>query len=123
MGMPQIPDGTNRPNIEEVIIDLLESIALEEMALSHILNAEGEKLQAVVCNFKNNQIDICDLNSVSKSINLTISNVIVKEWLLLTKFNNVKELADSSIIYNKECNCYKPKSCEPNPYNKQNKYN
>lgn len=46
MGMPIIEcSGTKK---EEAIADIIESIALMEAALSHILNAEGEKIQAVV---------------------------------------------------------------------------
>ena len=47
MSMPQIPD--INPSIhlkrEDVVTLLLASVALEEMSLSHILNAEGEKLR------------------------------------------------------------------------------
>lgn len=93
MGMPEIPDGKNRPNIDEVIIDLLESIALEEMAISHILNAEGEKLQALVSSYKNNQTNLCGLYKMSNTLNQTISDLIIKEWLLLSKFNNIKDLS------------------------------
>ena len=32
----------------QAITDLIESTALEEAALAHILNAEGEKLQAII---------------------------------------------------------------------------
>ncbi|MEM1484261.1 thioester domain-containing protein [Oscillospiraceae bacterium PP1C4] len=43
MGMPIIkPSSTNR---EQSITDIIESVALEQTALSHILNAEGEKIQ------------------------------------------------------------------------------
>lgn len=46
MGMPVItPSTTTRT---QAITDIIESIALEETALSHILNAEGEKIQKVV---------------------------------------------------------------------------
>lgn len=46
MGMPVItPSTTTR---EQAITDIIESIALEESALSHILNAEGEKLQKII---------------------------------------------------------------------------
>lgn len=34
--------------MHQAITDLLESIALEETAMSHILNAEGEKLQKAI---------------------------------------------------------------------------
>ena len=46
MGMPVItPSTTTR---SQAITDLIESVALEETALSHILNAEGEKIQKMV---------------------------------------------------------------------------
>ncbi|MBS5657865.1 MAG: hypothetical protein KHW76_05355 [Oscillibacter sp.] len=32
----------------QAITDLIESVALEEAALAHILNAEGEKLQRII---------------------------------------------------------------------------
>ncbi len=46
MGMPVITPGTGTR--EQAITDLVESIALEEAALAHILNAEGEKIQKIV---------------------------------------------------------------------------
>ncbi|MEG0752696.1 MAG: hypothetical protein RR461_02600 [Angelakisella sp.] len=46
MSMPIItPSTTSR---SQAITDIIESVALEQTALSHILNAEGEKIQAVV---------------------------------------------------------------------------
>lgn len=43
MSMPVITPGTvTRP---QAISDIIESVALEQTALSHILNAEGEKIQ------------------------------------------------------------------------------
>ncbi|MEG0804463.1 MAG: hypothetical protein RSF90_05860 [Pygmaiobacter sp.] len=44
MSMPVIVPGT--VTMEQAIADLIESVALEETGLSHILNAEGEKIQA-----------------------------------------------------------------------------
>ena len=46
MGMPVItPSITTRA---QAVTDIIESVALEETALSHILNAEGEKIQKMV---------------------------------------------------------------------------
>ena len=46
MGMPVITaSATTR---DQAITDLIQSVALEETALSHILNAEGEKLQKIL---------------------------------------------------------------------------
>ena len=46
MGMPVITASSFTR--EQAITDLIQSVALEEAALSHILNAEGEKIQKVV---------------------------------------------------------------------------
>lgn len=43
MSMPVITPGEG--SREQAITDLVESIALQETALSHIINAEGEKIQ------------------------------------------------------------------------------
>ena len=46
MGMPVItPSETTRT---QAVTDIIESVALQETALSHILNAEGEKIQKMV---------------------------------------------------------------------------
>ena len=47
MSMPVISMHPNPITMCQAVTDLLESIALEETALSHILNAEGEKLGKV----------------------------------------------------------------------------
>ena len=46
MGMPEIR--SSNVTRSQAITDILQSIALEEAALAHILNAEGEKLQCAI---------------------------------------------------------------------------
>ncbi|MBE5966785.1 MAG: hypothetical protein E7255_07435 [Lachnospiraceae bacterium] len=46
MGMPIITPCTTTP--EQAITDLVASIGIQESALSHIINAEGEKMQAII---------------------------------------------------------------------------
>ena len=46
MGMPVIVPGTSTRC--QAITDVVTSVALEQTALSHILNAEGEKIQKIV---------------------------------------------------------------------------
>ena len=48
MSMPVIQMPENPVSMPQAVTDLIESIALEETALSHILNAEGEKMQKVI---------------------------------------------------------------------------
>jgi len=45
MSMPQFPNPDTILSCDKAINAILTSIALEETALSHIINAEGEKLQ------------------------------------------------------------------------------
>ena len=80
MSLPNIPD--IRPfidlNRKDVVNLLLASIALEEIALAHVTNAEAEKIQEVLkCN-----PTIEELLEINDSVNHTLENVIKKEMLL-----------------------------------------
>ncbi|MBB5173631.1 hypothetical protein [Texcoconibacillus texcoconensis] len=90
MSLPNIPDIS--PNIdltrEEVINLLLTSIAMEEIGLSHIINAEGEKLQAGLCKAET----IEDLLDMNKSTEKMLQSTIKKEMLLQYKLENVIEM-------------------------------
>lgn len=46
MSMPKYPQQTSPPTRKQLINDILESIALEELAIAHLINAEAEKIQA-----------------------------------------------------------------------------
>lgn len=72
---------------ERVVNDILESVALEQAALAHILNAEGEKIQAALaipC------ITVCQLLEINSSVNETIQSVISLEQALLQKLHVIK---------------------------------
>lgn len=61
--------------------DIIESVALIETALSHILNAEGEKLQKVLATSD----DVCEILTTNKSIRETISGITHLEHVLYDK--------------------------------------
>ncbi|WP_064094028.1 hypothetical protein [Rossellomorea aquimaris] len=90
MSMPNIPN--IKPDIdlkrEDVISLLLASIALEEIGLSHLLNAEGEKLQ------KSISLANCsdDLLNANKSVERMLRTIIKKEMLLQFKLEDVVEI-------------------------------
>ena len=60
----------------------LESIALEETALSHILNAEGEKLQRVI---GMDDVNFCQLMEVNESVANMVNVVATMEQALKDK--------------------------------------
>ena len=65
MSMPSISAHPHPVSFRQAVIDLLESIALEETAMSHILNAEGEKLQRAIAM---DDLDFCQLMEVNESV-------------------------------------------------------
>ena len=85
------------PKIECAHIDkccaassLLQSIALEETAISHILNAEGEKLQKEVA-LSCNQNDLLEIN---KSVMDMIEKITNLEIVLKSKLDLIKPILD-----------------------------
>ena len=80
MGMPVI-DVKDRC---EAVTDLIESVALGEAALAHILNAEGEKLQAIIAQ-KPCTIELLKVNdSVQKMVTaITRLEIIMQSKLEL----------------------------------------
>lgn len=85
------------PKIECTHIDkccaassILQSIALEETAISHILNAEGEKLQKAIslsCSQK-------ELIEINESVGDTVDKITNLEIVLKAKLDLIKPLLD-----------------------------
>lgn len=95
MGMPNIPDMKPKIEIsfEETITLLLTSIAMEELSLAHIMNAEAEKIQEIVKAPCSNKLG--ELICINKSVDRMMRDVIKKEMLLEFKFENILELIDT----------------------------
>lgn len=94
MGMPQIPEGKYRPSWQETVIDLLESIALEEMAIAHLMNAEGEKAQEVVRRYGQGELCQNEMHRSCRDAQSMMNNFIMKEWLLFSKLNTVLDMEE-----------------------------
>ncbi|MGL4449827.1 MAG: hypothetical protein ACRCTZ_01380 [Sarcina sp.] len=92
MGMPVItPSNISR---EEAITDIIESIALMEAGLSHILNAEGEKIQAVNGTLTPANPNVvattsAELLAVNKSVEEMVSAITMLEIVLEKKLSSV----------------------------------
>lgn len=80
MGMPVIT-ASNTPRAQ-AITDIIESVALQETALAHILNAEGEKLQRIICTHNATPGQLLDFN---KSVEQTIRSITQLEVILQGK--------------------------------------
>lgn len=96
MSMPTIPDIDPNINIsrEDAVSIIIASVAMEELALAHILNAEGEKLQYVLGTLNGKdpgEVTICDIMAVNKSIQKTLRDVIKTEMLLQFKLEDALE--------------------------------
>ncbi|MDG5788818.1 hypothetical protein QA612_15205 [Evansella sp. AB-P1] len=114
MSMPSIPKQPYRPDLDETLIDLLESIALEETALSHLLNAEAEKVQAFLYKYvHSDNIDFQDLITFNQTINSTLSSIVMKEFLLLRKLETTLQLKDVKRRPKSEPKEPKKKKCPP----------
>ena len=48
MSLPEFPKDPSDMTREDAINQILSSIAMEELGLSHVINAEGEKLQYIL---------------------------------------------------------------------------
>lgn len=88
MGMPVIVPGDE--TCEQAVIDLITSVAMQETALSHILNAEGEKMQAII-DMEGTTPD--ELLKMNRSAEMLVSAVTRLEMILQAKV----ELAGSSL--------------------------
>lgn len=82
MSMPVIIPGT--VTRAQAIADLIESVALEETGISHILNAEGEKIQAFV---GMSGVTADQLLAVNESVQNTVNAVTRLEMILQSKLD------------------------------------
>ncbi|MEG1597439.1 MAG: hypothetical protein RR359_04105 [Bacilli bacterium] len=64
----------------QAISDVIESVALEQTGLSHILNAEGEKIQAIIATGTVDQ-----MLAVNKSVQSMVNSISRLEIILQCK--------------------------------------
>jgi len=80
MSLPEFPK-LDDLTFEQSINSILTSIAMEEAALSHILNAEGEKIQYVLANCA----DIDDVIKTNESVKALIDSISDLQLTLKSK--------------------------------------
>ncbi len=101
MSFPNIPDVTPSITVSrEASKNLLfASIAFEELGLSHLINAEAEKIQYVLGTIPEQRKlepapTMQDLLNVNKSVQQTMKHVIQKEMLLQMKLEDVAAISE-----------------------------
>ncbi|OAB30303.1 hypothetical protein PMSD_21235 [Paenibacillus macquariensis subsp. defensor] len=97
MSMPNVPDITPEISLKrnEAINLLLTSIALEEIGLSHIINAEGEKIHRFV---KDHCVKLDDVLKINRSVEVMLRNVIKNQMLLQFKLEDIIRLEEMEVI-------------------------
>ncbi|WP_307852049.1 MULTISPECIES: hypothetical protein [Neobacillus] len=100
MSLPNFPSMTPTISLStaQTVPLLLASIALEELALAHLVNTEAEKIQFVLGTltparaFTPATVSLTNLLALDASVQRTLRDVIKKEMLLEFKFENVLDL-------------------------------
>ena len=107
MSMPEFPN-LDCLTLEQAINSILTSIAMEEAALSHILNAEGEKIQYVLAKCA----DINEVVKTNDSVKALIDSISDLQLTLKSKMRLAlnylpkKENPDKDYKCNtKRCDC------------------
>lgn len=94
MSFPKIPDINPDISItkEDAVALLLASIALEEVSLSDLIDAETEKVRFAVKECKSSESSIQDLIEINRSVDKTVKDIIKLQMLLQFKLENVIEI-------------------------------
>ena len=94
LNCPALP----RVSLDQAVIDLLESIALQESSLSHILCAESQKMEAAL---SMEELDLCKLLEVNDSATNMVHAVANLELVLKEKL----EFIANNLYYPSTGNC------------------
>lgn len=106
MSLPNVPNITsfNSVNRNDAINLLLASVAMEEMGLSHVLNAEGEKLQYFL---KSKPKGLGEYLTISDSVNQTLRTIVKSQIMLQLQLEDIMLLDKKN-----EVDCSDKCSCE-----------
>ena len=112
MSMPSFPSNGADMTREEALTMIIASIAMEELALSHILNAEGEKLQYILGTLPGTSPCACpqDVLTVNKSVTALVEAVTQNQMLLKNKLSQVLEFCPLPPAPPPPC---RPEPCPP----------
>ena len=98
MSFPNIPDIEPKINLtlDDSINLLLTSIALEEISLSKLIEAETGKVLLITDECRHKESALQDAIEINKSVDDTIKNIIKLQMLLQFKLEKVEELVSTT---------------------------
>ena len=90
MSLPAFPQPEPLLTREGSLNEIIASVAAEELSLSHILNAEGEKLQYVLGTLPglSEAASPEEVMKINRSVQSTLAGVMEQQMLLATKLSN-----------------------------------
>ena len=96
MTFPNIPNVSPSITINRTQVNnlLLASIAFEELGLAHIINAEAEKLQAVIGTLPGTALtatSVSQLLSINQSVDRTLRTALKTQMMLQFKLEDVMD--------------------------------
>lgn len=102
MSLPNVPDINPLITLkrEEVYHLLLASVAMEEIGMSHIMNAEGEKIQKIL---QSEEACVENLIQVSKTVDRIMRSIMKNQMLLLCKLEDILNMEVPSGACDEEC--------------------
>lgn len=101
MSFPTIPQITPTISINriQVVNMLLASVALEEIGLAHIINTEGEKMQAALGTLPGLSVTVpsfASLISINREVRRTLETVLKNQMLLQFKLEEILDIPGGS---------------------------
>lgn len=100
MSMPEFPNISPEITREKALNMILASIAMEELAISHIINAEGEKIQFALKQLTENPgcgNSLNDILAVNKSVESLMDILMQSQMFLKNKMEGVLEAMEAGI--------------------------
>lgn len=115
MSMPSFPPCGADMTKDEALTMIIASFAMEELALSHIVNAEGEKLQYILGTLPAEPRTCAstqEVLAVNKSVRELLDTVIQSQMLLKGKLEAALEAGGRAPAPEPPCPCGTDHSCE-----------
>ena len=100
MSLPEFPPITPAMTLEDLLNMILASIAMEELGLSHIINAEGEKLQyvlGILDQSPGEKPSVEEILAVNKSVKSLLDSVMQNQVILKSKMECAVDALEAGI--------------------------